>query len=110
MRHAQAIITSCMRYTVTFDAFVFLNILKYACARVLLRMPDSKKGRITRKIQKSIALAGTLFFAEKRHHVNLRYVGIRSIPFSRQSARWPEPRAYIYTTFAHVCDALEAVP
>ena len=30
---------------------------KYACATVLLRMPDSKRGRITREI---IALAGLL--------------------------------------------------
>ena len=34
-------------------------------------------GRISREIQKSIALAGSLFFAGKRHHANLRYVGNR---------------------------------
>ena len=39
--------------------------LKYACAKALLRMPESKKGRITREIQKSLALAGSLFLRKK---------------------------------------------
>ena len=55
--------------------------LKYACAKALLRMPESKKERITREIQKSLALAGSLFLWKKRHHANLRYVGNRFIPF-----------------------------
>ena len=48
---------------------------KIACARALLRMPDSKGGRVSREIQISVALAGSHFLL------------IRSIRFSRRSAR-----------------------
>ena len=43
MRFAEAIITSRMRYAETFDPFV-LEFFKYACAKALLRMPESKRG------------------------------------------------------------------
>ena len=65
MRYAEAIITARMLYAETFDPFVLEIFLKYACTKALLHMPKSKKGRITREIQKSIALAGSGVFAEK---------------------------------------------
>ena len=53
---------------------------KYACTKALLHMPVSKRC-ISREIQKSIALAGSLFFAEIRHHANLHYVEQSIYPF-----------------------------
>ena len=44
MRYAEAIITARMRYAETFDPFVFGKKLKYACAKALLCMPESKSG------------------------------------------------------------------
>ena len=59
----------------------------YACARELLRMSDSKGGRISREIQISIAHTGRRFLRGKRYRANLRYAQNRSIPFSRRFAR-----------------------
>ena len=41
---------------------------KYACARALLRMSVSKRRHISHEIQKSIALAGSLFCGKKASH------------------------------------------
>ena len=110
MRHAEAIITSCMRYAVTFDPSVFLKNIEVRMRKGITAHARLKKGAYhPRNTKIHSSRRNAFFLRKKRHHANLRYVGIRSIPFSRRSARWPEPRAYIYTTFAHVCDALEAV-
>ena len=49
-------------------------------------LPVSKRRRISREIQKSIARAGSLFVG-KMHRANLRYVENRFIPFLRRTLR-----------------------
>ena len=66
MRHAEAIITSRMQYAVTFDPSIFLKNFEVHMRKGITAHARLKKGRITREIQKSIALAGSLFFAEKK--------------------------------------------
>ena len=49
----------------TFDPFLLGAKVEVCCARALLRMPDSKGGRISREIKKSIARAGWRLLREK---------------------------------------------
>ena len=66
MRHAEAIITSLMRYAVTFDPFVFLKNIEVRMRKGITAHARLKKGAYHPRNTKTIALAGTGFFAEKK--------------------------------------------
>ena len=69
MREGEAIITARMWYAETFDLFVSEKIEVRMCKGITVHARLKKgAGRISREIQKSIALAGSLFGGKKASH------------------------------------------
>ena len=64
-------------------------------------MPDSKKGRITREIQKSIALAGTFFCGKKDITLIYAMWGIDLSLFRVDSRGDPNRDLVIFVNFLH---------
>ena len=71
----------------TFDPFVFLKNIEVRMRKGITAHARLKKGAYHPRNTKIHNSRRNAFFAEKRHHANLRYVGIRFIPSSRRSAR-----------------------